>query len=187
MTWDFSSSSEISTPSAEHDEGLQPLAELLVLDPDHRHLDDRLVVGEQILDLAREDVLAAGDDHLVVAAVDEQPPLGVEVADVAAAEQAVDHLLAAAAGVALEGHLVADEDPPHLAGRAPPAPPRRRAGPRCRAAAGRRCRARRAGPRAWRRSRRRPRSSRRGCRCCRRSGPSTRSPARPAAPSRTAR
>ena len=35
-------------------------------------LDDRLVVGEQVLDLAREDVLAAGDDHLVVAAVDEE-------------------------------------------------------------------------------------------------------------------
>ena len=28
--------------------------------------------GEQVLDLAREDVLAARDDHLVVAAVDEQ-------------------------------------------------------------------------------------------------------------------
>ena len=75
------------------------------------------MVGEQVLDLAREDVLAAGDDHLVVAAVDEEAPVGVEVADVAAGEQAVDRLLAAAAGVALEGHLVADEDPADLARR----------------------------------------------------------------------
>ena len=77
------------------------------------------MVGEQVLDLAREDVLAAGDDHLVVAAVDEEAAGRVEVADVAAAEEAVDDLLAAAAGVALEGHFVADEDPPDLAPRAP--------------------------------------------------------------------
>ena len=102
-------------------------------------------------------------------------------------EQAVDRLLAAAAGVALEGHFVADEDPPDLALAAPPGRPRRRAAPWSRAAACRRCRGRRAGPRGWRRSRRRPRSSRRGCRRCRRSGPSRRSPARPAGPSRRAR
>ena len=99
------------------DERLQPLPELLVIDPDHGHLDDALVVGEQVLDLAREDVLATGDDHLIVAAVDEEAAVGVEVADVAAAEQAVDHLLVAAAGVALEGHLVADEDPADLTAR----------------------------------------------------------------------
>ena len=73
------------------------------------------VVGEQVLDLAREDVLAAGDDHLVVAAVDEQPPVLVEVADVAGGHQAVDDVLVAAAGVALEQHLVADEDAAGLA------------------------------------------------------------------------
>src|SRR4029077_18569898 len=67
------------------------------------------------LDLAREDVLAAGDDHLVVAAVDEEAPAGVEVAGVAAAEKAADRLFAAAPRVALEGHLVADEDPADLA------------------------------------------------------------------------
>ena len=104
------------------DEGLQPLAKLLVLDADYRRLHHGLVVGEQVLDLAREDVLAAGDDHLVVAAVDEKAPCGVQMADVAAAEEAVDDLLAAASRVALEGHLVADEDPPDLA----------RAGPACR-------------------------------------------------------
>src|SRR5829696_4645968 len=68
--------------AANDDERLQPLPELLVLDPDHRDLLDRVVVGEQILDLAREDVLAAGDDHLVVAAVDEQASIRIDVADV---------------------------------------------------------------------------------------------------------
>ena len=107
---------------ADDDEGLQPLAELLVVDADHRGLVDRLVVAEQILDLAREDVLAAGDDHLVVAAVDEQPAVRVEVTDVAGAQQPVEALLAAAAGVALEGHLVADEDPAGLSPRRRPRP-----------------------------------------------------------------
>ena len=151
-------------PLLEHDEGLQALAELVVLDPDHRHLGDPVEVGEQVLDLAREDVLAAGDDHLVVAAVDEEAAVLVEVADVAAGEQAVDRLFVAAAGVALHLHLVADEDPADLARRHLLARPRRRGAPWCPAAAGRRCPARRAGRPAWRPSRRRPRSSRRGCR-----------------------
>ena len=68
-----------------HDDGLQPLAELLVVDAEDRDLLDRVVALEQLLDLRREDVLAAGDDHVVVAAVDEQPPVVVEVADVAGA------------------------------------------------------------------------------------------------------
>src|SRR4029077_10035109 len=88
-----------------------------VLDPDHRHVDHRLVVSEQILDLTREDVLAAGDDHLVVAAIDEEATTGVEMADVATAEQPVDRLFAAASSIALEGHLVADEDPADLTPR----------------------------------------------------------------------
>jgi hypothetical protein len=73
------------------------------------------VLVQEVLDLAREDVLAARDDHLVVAPVDEQAPAGVEVPDVARRQQAAEVLLAAAAGVALEGHLVADEDPAGLA------------------------------------------------------------------------
>jgi hypothetical protein len=51
-----------------HDERLEPLAELLVVDADDRDLVDGVVIGEQVLDLAREDVLPARDDHLVVAA-----------------------------------------------------------------------------------------------------------------------
>src|SRR5204862_78248 len=35
-------------PARDHDEGLQALAELLVLDADDRHLVDRVVVGQQV-------------------------------------------------------------------------------------------------------------------------------------------
>src|SRR3954454_9136785 len=91
---------------ARHHEGLQRLAELLVLDADDRHLGDAVVPGQQVLDLRGEDVLAARDDHLVVAAVDEQAPAVVELADVAAGHEALDDLLAAAARISLELHLV---------------------------------------------------------------------------------
>src|SRR3954452_20280837 len=93
----------------DHDR-LQPLAELLVLDAEDRRLGDRGMAGEQLLDLGGEDVLPARDDHVVVTAVDEQPPLRVEVTHVARGHQAVDLVLAAAARVALELQLVADED-----------------------------------------------------------------------------
>ena len=53
------------------------------------------MLGEQVLDLLREDVLTAGDDHVVVAPVDEQQPVLVEVAHVAAGHVAVDDLLVA--------------------------------------------------------------------------------------------
>src|SRR3954451_3997015 len=65
------------------DKGAQALPELLVVDPDRRGVLDGLVVGEQVLDLPREDVLAAGDDHLIVPPVDEEAPVLVEVPDVA--------------------------------------------------------------------------------------------------------
>ena len=132
---------------------------------------DAVERGDRVLDLAREDVLAARDDHLVVAAVDEQAPLLVEVADVAGGHEAVDDRLAAAAGVAVEDELVADEDAARLARRRPPRRRRRRGARPCRAAGGRRCPARRAGRRAWRSSPTRPRSSRRGCRGRRRTCP----------------
>src|SRR4051812_5368756 len=81
---------------AGHDHRAQPLAEVLVLDAEHRRLGHRLVALEEVLDLAGKDVLPARDDHLVVAAVDEQPALFVEVADIARGHQPVEHVLAAA-------------------------------------------------------------------------------------------
>src|SRR4051812_25461429 len=62
----------------EHDVRGQALAVALVVDPDDRDLADRLVAVEELLDLLREHVLAAGDDHVVVAAVDEEAPGRVE-------------------------------------------------------------------------------------------------------------
>ena len=93
------------------DEGHQPPSPLRVLDPDHRCFLDPLVGDQELLDLAREYVLAAGDDHVVVASVDEQPPGVVEVPHIAGAHQPVDHVLAPPAGVALELEAVAHEDP----------------------------------------------------------------------------
>ena len=44
---------------AQHDERLQPLSELVVVDADRGRLLDRLVRSEQLLDLGREHVLPA--------------------------------------------------------------------------------------------------------------------------------
>src|ERR1700727_1862588 len=63
--------------------GAQALPELLVRHADDRHLADPGHRRQEVLDLAREHVLTAGDDHVVVAAVDEQPTTGVEMTDVA--------------------------------------------------------------------------------------------------------
>ena len=94
--------------------------------------------------------------------------------DVAGGHQAVDDLLVAAAGVALEEQRVADEDPARLALRqlGRPSSSRILHDGAARRLAGR-WPAPRAGPRGWRSRRRRPRWSRRCCRGCRRTGPST--------------
>ena len=76
--------------TGDHHEGLEPLAEVGVVDAQRRHLDHALVPGQTVLDLLGEDVLSAGDDHLVVATLDEQVAVLVEAADVAAAHQPVE-------------------------------------------------------------------------------------------------
>src|SRR5207302_7076413 len=62
-----------------------------------------------------EDVLATRDDHVIAPALDEQAPVLIEVTDVAGCHQSVQHVLTAAAGIALKKQFVADEDPPPLA------------------------------------------------------------------------
>src|SRR6476661_4023254 len=59
----------------------------LLLDNERHQPLPEVLVGEQVLDLPWEDVLPAGDDHLVIPAVDEQAALLVEVADVTRGEQ----------------------------------------------------------------------------------------------------
>ena len=68
----------------------QPLAKVVVVDADRGGLAHRSWRDQAVLDLLREDVLAAGDDHVVVAARDVQPAVRVEAADVAGGHQAVD-------------------------------------------------------------------------------------------------
>src|SRR4051794_23282889 len=107
---------------ADHDERLEALAELVVVDADRGDLDDRLVAGQAALDLLGGDGLTARPDHLVVAALDGAGGLGARPPHVTRRHQAVDDLLglhigAGAAGVPLEEQTVADEDPTGLAGR----------------------------------------------------------------------
>jgi hypothetical protein len=85
------------------DEGLEPPAPLLVLDADHAHLGDVRHRVNRVRDLARKDVLAAQDDHVVAAPLDEQPAVLVEPAGVPGGHRVPDPVLAAAAGVAPEG------------------------------------------------------------------------------------
>src|ERR1700722_6021632 len=54
---------------ARHYERLQPLPELRALDAPNRALLDLLVRGQRALDLTREQVLPAADDHFIVAPV----------------------------------------------------------------------------------------------------------------------
>ena len=59
------------SPAVQHDDGVHPLAPVLV-----GHADDRAgrhggVLGERVLDLGRVHVLAAGDDHVLDAVDDE--------------------------------------------------------------------------------------------------------------------
>ena len=72
-----------------HDDGDDALAPLLVGHPDHRGLGDRRVLEQDVLDLGGGDVLAAADDRVVGAALDEQVALVVEPAAVAGGEPAV--------------------------------------------------------------------------------------------------
>jgi hypothetical protein len=72
---------------------------------------------EQVLDLAGKDILAAGDDHLVIAAFDEQATGLIDAAGVTSGHQATEPVFAPTAGIAVEEHLVAGEDSTDLAVR----------------------------------------------------------------------
>jgi hypothetical protein len=63
-----------------HHECAQPLAKPLVIDAADRDLVDGLVARKELLDLLWVDVFAARDDHLILAPIEEQSPVLVEVA-----------------------------------------------------------------------------------------------------------
>jgi hypothetical protein len=92
------------------DKRSQAVPEVGVLDSDDCRFQDVLSIGEQVLDFERVDVLATGDDHVVVAAVDEEEAVGVEVSDVAGREKSVDTFLVTPVGVSLEAQPAGDED-----------------------------------------------------------------------------
>ena len=101
---------------SEHDERLESLAVLLVVDPEHAGLGDVGVGGQCLLHLDRVDVLSPGDDHLVVSPDHEQPPRLIEITDVARRHEALVEVFGVPGGVAVELRGVADVDTADLAG-----------------------------------------------------------------------
>jgi hypothetical protein len=99
----------------QHDVGVQTLAEPVVVDAHDGRLDDVVVADERLLDLQGIDVLAAGDDHLVVAADHVEPAGPVEPTEVPGDHEAVVERLRVAGGVALELRVAPHGDPPDLA------------------------------------------------------------------------
>ena len=71
------------------DEGDDLVAEPRVGDPDHRRLEHVGMLVQHLLDLARIDVVAVADDHVLEPVDDEQIPVVVDVAEVAGREPAV--------------------------------------------------------------------------------------------------
>ena len=93
------------------------LPQLLVGEADHRDLEHGRVQRQAALDLDRRDVLAAGDDHVVDAAGDEQIAVWIDKAGVAGEVPAVAQRFGIGVGsapVALEG-LVAGQQRDDLA------------------------------------------------------------------------
>src|SRR5262249_39435186 len=77
----------------EDHQGLDGLAPLLVRYTDDSHLLDGWVRADDLLDLARVDVGAAGDDHVFLAVSDVQVSVLVQVPDVPGMEPAVPERL----------------------------------------------------------------------------------------------
>ena len=102
----------------EFDHRLHRLAPLLVGDADDGAVAHRRVGPDHLLDFARVDVEAAADDHVLLAVGDVEVAVGVEVADVAGVQPAVDDRLRGLVRrlvVALHHEVAAHAD---LAGRA---------------------------------------------------------------------
>src|SRR3954454_14535718 len=102
----------------EHDRGADLLAHLLVGHRDHGGLGHGGVLVEDLLDLARIDVVAAADDHVLLAVDDEEVAVLVDAGHVARVEPAVVQDLlrgVVAVPVALHQVVAADRDLADLA------------------------------------------------------------------------
>src|SRR5262245_11198255 len=95
---------------AEDHDGGDALAPLVVGDADHRTLGDVGVAEQHLLDLRGGDVLAAPDDRVVAAALDEQVALVVERAPVPGREPALCVERVLPAGVLARDLLAPDPD-----------------------------------------------------------------------------
>src|SRR4051812_47432316 len=105
-------------PWLQHDGRRDLLAHRLVGHADHRRLGDRRVLVQDLLDLARIDVVAAADDHVLLAVDDEEVAILVELRHVAGVEPAPAHDLLRRVGpapVALHDVVAADADLADLA------------------------------------------------------------------------
>ena len=105
---------------AQGDERLGRLAAVVVRDPDDDALVDGGVLVDRLLDRLRIDVVAARDDHVLVALDDVEIAVLVHGADVAGHEEAVDEggrRVLRALPVAGEHVRPLDPDLPRLAGR----------------------------------------------------------------------
>src|ERR1035437_5554886 len=75
------------------DHGAHLLTALRIRYADHRHLRDRRVPHQDLLDLTRVDVETTPDDQVLLPGHDRDEPVGVLLSDVAGAEPAVDDRL----------------------------------------------------------------------------------------------
>ena len=99
------SSSVSVDSSADLDDRLDLLAELGMGHADHGGVEHLGVGDEAVLDLDAVDVLAAADDHVLLAVGDEEVAVGVDLADVAGVEPAVADRLGGRLGLApVAGH-----------------------------------------------------------------------------------
>src|ERR1044072_1196614 len=87
------------TVGAERDHGHRHLTPLVVRPADHGRLGDRWMCGKDILDLGAVDVLAAGDDHVLLAVHDPDVALFVLAYEIAGMEPATREGLRGGLGV----------------------------------------------------------------------------------------
>ena len=83
------SSSVRVSPGRDDDEGLDRFAPVFVRDADGAGLEDLRMAEEDLVDLLGVDVVAAGDDHVLLAVHEGQMPVLVQEADVPRVEPAV--------------------------------------------------------------------------------------------------
>ena len=117
--WRRSSSGLASEPLCEDDDRGHRLLPLGVLAADHGRVDDLGVAQQHLLDLGRDDVLAAADDHVVDPVLDVEEAFLVDAAEVAGVQPAVGVGAAGRHGRALDEDLAVVD--PQVGGQQRPA------------------------------------------------------------------